>query len=156
VKLPKLSNKNKRNIRVFVKSSLVHPQLDLSFHFHPWFWVVYKVYQMGTKLGNWGLISKKWGPNEFLEGILVAPKNCCFFMFEGFSRVYVGLKNIPILNSLFGFFFIWFFFSLYIFMVSIFSSYFLFHLSSLFATFFFCFFLFLFKQWFLFQVLVLH
>jgi hypothetical protein len=33
----------------------------------------------GAKLGNWGLVSKKWGPNEFLEGAWAAQKQLLFF-----------------------------------------------------------------------------
>jgi len=32
---------------------------------------------------NWGPVSKKWGPNEFLEGTWAAQKQLLFFMLEG-------------------------------------------------------------------------
>jgi hypothetical protein len=40
---------------------------------------------MRTKLGNWGSVSKKWGPNEFLKGTGLPKNIALFLMFEGFS-----------------------------------------------------------------------
>ncbi len=91
-------------------------------------------------------------------------KNCYFLCLRGFSRVYVGSKNFPrsstlsLVFSSCGFsswfsLYVVFLLVLLIFRVSIFSSSFLFPLSSLLVIFFS--FFFLFKQWLFLQALVL-
>jgi hypothetical protein len=88
----------------------VVPSLHLSFHFRPQFWVVHKICQtwkLGINFQNVGS-KRSFGVN------IGCPKKI-FFMFEGFSRVYVSSKFSPILKSFLAFFFMWFFFMLFYF-----------------------------------------